>query len=72
MKYNYDKLQGKIKEVFNTQDNFAKAIGCSVTSVNYKLNNKRKFTQDEISKSVVVLNLLPSDISIYFFNQKVE
>lgn len=72
MTYNYDKLQGKIKEIFGTQDNYAKAIGCSTTSVNYKLNNKSKFTQEEIAKSVTSLKILPEEISIYFFTQKVE
>ena len=72
MNYNYDKLQGKIREVFGTQDNYAKAIGCSATSVNYKLNNKSRFTQEEISKSIIALGILPEEISLYFFTQKVE
>lgn len=71
-RYNYDKLNGKIKEVFGTQENFANAIGCSATSINYKLNNKSKFTQDEISKSVSALKILPEEISVYFFTEKVE
>ena len=70
--YNYDKLKGRIKEIFDTQDNFAKAIGCSVVSVNYKLNNKKKFTQDEIAKSVIALKILPNEIPTYFFTEKVE
>lgn len=72
MQYNYDKLNGKIREVFGTQDDFAKAINRSSTSINYKLNNKTKFTQDEISKSIEALHLLPEDIPLYFFNKKVE
>lgn len=41
MQYNYDKLKGRIKEIFDTQENFANAINISSASVNYKLNNKK-------------------------------
>ena len=72
MAFDYSKLKGKIREVFGTQENFANVIGCSATSINYKLNNKSKFTQDEISKSVSALKISPEEISIYFFTEKVE
>ena len=72
MTYNYDKLKGKIREIFDTQDDYARAIKRSPTSVNYKLNNKSKFTQDEISLSVEVLKINPNEIPIYFFNRVVE
>lgn len=72
MLYNYDKLKGKIKEIFNTQEEYAKAIGTSATSINYKLNNKKLFSQKEISKSVKALNIPFNEIADYFFNQNVE
>ncbi len=72
MQYNYDKLKGKIKEVFDTQENFANAINISSTSVNYKLNNKKNFTQNEIFNSIKVLKLGKESIQEYFFTRKVE
>lgn len=72
IKYNYDKLNGRIREMFDTQDDYARAIKRSPTSVSYKLNNKTKFTQDEISLSVEVLKISPQDIPLYFFVREVE
>lgn len=72
MIYDYSKLNGRIKEYFDTQDDFARAIKRSPTSVSYKLNNKRKFTQDEISLSIDVLKIRPEEIPIYFFSKTVE
>ena len=70
--YNYDKLNGRIKEKFDTQDDFAKAINRSPTTVSYKLNNKSNFTQDEISASIDALELTIEDIPLYFFTKRVE
>lgn len=72
MQYNYDKLKGRIKEIFDTQENFANAINISSASVNYKLNNKKNFTQNEIFNSIKVLKLKEENIQEYFFTRKVE
>ena len=70
--YDYSKLNGRIKEIFGTQDNYAKKLGISVASVNYKLNNKVAFTQDEIYKSIHCLNIKNEEIQEIFFTKKVE
>ncbi len=70
--YNYNKLKGRIREIFGTQEKYAESLGISVTSINYKLNCKVPFTQDEISKSIEILNILPNEIQDIFFNSKVE
>lgn len=72
MQYNYDKLKGRIKEIFDTQENFANAINISSASVSYKLNNKKNFTQNEIFNSIKVLKLKEENIQEYFFTRKVE
>lgn len=72
MKFDYSKLKGKIREVCSTQENFAKALSRTDTTINNKLNNKTYFTQDEISKAVEVLGIASNEIYDYFFNQKVE
>ena len=58
MNYNYNKLRGRIVEFYGKQSNFAKSLGLSTVSLNKKLNNRVKFTQDEIYK-IISLRLLP-------------
>ncbi len=70
--YNYQKLKGRIKEFFGTQEEYAKSIGLSAASVNYKLNNKVYYTQNEIYNSIKVLKIPNNEIQEYFFTQKVE
>ena len=49
MQYDYSKLCGRIKEIFGTQEAFAKEIQMSSTTLIKKLSNKVKFRQDETS-----------------------
>lgn len=70
--YDYNKLRGRIKEKFGTQSAFAKAMGLSDVSVSNKLNNNVEWGQEEIEKSVMILNIAYSDIHSYFFTHKVE
>lgn len=67
----YRKLKGKIKEVYDTQDAFAKALGMSYASLNLKINNKREWTTNEIVKACELLNIALSDAHLYFFIAKV-
>lgn len=66
-KYNYDKLKGRIKEMFDTQEKFADAINISVTTLNYKLNNKKPWSQNDIFNSIVALKINKEEIQEYFF-----
>lgn len=70
MVYDYSKLQGKIKEKFSNQENFARAIGISRTSLNLKLNGKSMFSHEEMAKSIDVLNIPKEDLPEYFFCTK--
>jgi hypothetical protein len=63
-------LRGKIREVFFTQANFAKAINLSNASISAKLNNNIKWKQDEIERAVRALNLPMEEMPIYFFSVK--
>lgn len=65
MKYNYNKLRGKIKEHFGTQEKFANALGISDTSLTKKLNNIVFFNQNEMKNAKELLNL--ENIDEYFF-----
>ncbi len=66
-KYNYDKLKGRIKEMFDTQEKFADAINISVTTLNYKLNNKKPWSQNDIFNSIIALKIEKDEIQEYFF-----
>ena len=67
MKFNYSKLRGKIKEVFETQKAFAKAMNVSAVSLSAKLNNQVSFKQAEINKACELLGIDKEFIPLYFF-----
>ena len=69
--FDYNKLRGRIREVFGTQEEFGKAVGLSNTSISAKLNNKVEWSQQEINKAVDVLGLSDNEIFAYFFTEKV-
>lgn len=69
MNWNYAKLRGRIKEIFGTQEAFAKAIGISSVSLSQRLNNALEFTQEEIFNSCKVLNIPLTDMMSYFFTK---
>jgi len=69
--FDYSKLKGRIKEIFGTQYEFAKAIGMSEPTLSKKLNNDSEFTQSEINKSAELLRFSALEIPVYFFTAKV-
>lgn len=72
MAFNYNKLRGKIREVFGRQEDFAEAIGMSKGTLSQKLNNVVEFRQEEMMKAVKLLGLTNGDINEYFFTEKVR
>ena len=72
MIFDYNKLNGKIKERFNNRNDFAKLINLSSNSLSKKLNNKVPLTSPEIYKIVEILGIEISEIPIYFYTLKVE
>lgn len=72
MCYNYNKLNGKIAEVFGTQIKFAEAMDLSERTISLKLNNLVSWKQTEITKAIDILEIPTSEIQDYFFNQKVQ
>ncbi len=72
LEFDYSKLKGKIREVFNTQSSFAEQLGISTYSLYKKLSKGVSFTQTEIIKSSKLLNIEAHNIPLYFFTEKVE
>ena len=69
--FDYSKLKGRIKEVFDTQESYAERLGISRSSLSLRLTGKIEFSQSEIIKSCKVLDLDPSEIPSYFFKVQV-
>lgn len=68
--YDYSKLFGRMRELGFTQEKLAKTVGISECSMNFSLNNKRSFRQDEISKISDALGISAGKIEDYFFTHK--
>lgn len=71
MDYDYSKLSGKIKEVFGTQEAFAKAMDMGKTTVSLKMNNHTEWTQAEMTKAMDLLRIPHTSVRAYFFTHKV-
>ena len=69
--FDYSRLLGKIKEKCNTQNEFARQMKMSRTSLSKRLNNLIDFTSDEILRACRILDISDIDIPLYFFTTKV-
>lgn len=67
MVFDYSRLRGKIKEVYNTQEAFCVAMGISERTLSLKLNNLRAWSQKEILKACRLLSIPDVEIPLYFF-----
>lgn len=67
MSFRYNKLRGKIVEVYGSQAKFADVIGQSEQIVTAKLAGRSSFTQDNIISWSKALNIDQNDIGEYFF-----
>lgn len=69
--YDYKKLRGAIKEVFESQAQFALAMGMSESTLSLKLNNKAEWTQDEMVLAMKLIGRPLDEINVYFFTHLV-
>ena len=67
MPYKYNKLRGRIVEIFGTHEKFAKRLGISKNSLSLKMNGKTGFSQSDINKWSELLGISTSEIGEYFF-----
>lgn len=68
---NIQKLKGKIVEKYNTQSNFAKALGISSPSWTKRIRGIADFKCSEISKMIKLLDLTEEEVFLIFFSEKV-
>lgn len=67
----YSKLKGRIKEVFDTQEAFAEAMGMSYTAINQRLNGVVEWKTSDICKACELLHIPLDEAHLYFFKEKV-
>lgn len=67
MNCDYNKLRGRIREVFGSEKCFAQAMQMSAPTLSAKLNGFHFFTQKEILRAIQLLKLDDTDIPEYFF-----
>lgn len=67
MAKSYNKLRGKIIEVFGSQREFAKVLGKTEQSVTAKLNMRTDFSQGDIIQWSELLGIAKEEINQYFF-----
>lgn len=71
--FNYNRLKGKIKEVYNTQNDFALDMEMTPNTLSSKLNGQSYFTSEEINKAVELLKIdNPTEAWNIFFTSKVD
>ena len=71
IEFDYSALEGKIKQYYDTQDNLAKEIPMSRSSLNQKLQGNVDFTSKNIYRIANLLKIKKEEISYYFFTLKV-
>lgn len=63
----FNKLEGKIVEVFGTKANFAAAMELSQTTMNAKLKGRIDWKRNEMRKACDLLGIPLTELVDYFF-----
>ena len=63
----FNKLKGKIIEVFGTQKAFAEAVNRPQNTISQKLNGKIAISKHDIEQWASVLDIDRTDYGTYFF-----
>lgn len=72
MIYNYDKLEGKIKEKLGCNANLGVILKLSERTISQKLNSVVDFKQTEILNICNALEINKEEIPLYFFETKTQ
>lgn len=67
MKYEYRKLKGRIKEIFGTQAELARALNRSKNSVSGKLTGRVEFSQSDVEHWAKLLDIDRAEYGLYFY-----
>lgn len=67
MKYEYNKLRGRIVEKYGTQNKFAEALGISSNSLSKKMNCDTQFSQSDVELWCKLLDIPRDEIPSFFY-----
>ena len=70
--FDFNKLRGRIKEVYSTQSAFATAMLMNDATLSNKLNNNVEFSPKEIIRACLLLSINLKEVDKYFFTLKVQ
>lgn len=71
MAFEYSKLRGRIIEKYGSLSKFSKKLGVSNNIFSKKMNNKVRFTPEDIVAMTSLLEISTDEIGVYFFTEKV-
>lgn len=71
IQFDYSKLKGRIVEKCGTQKAFSELLGISEGTITSKLLGHTYFSQDEIFRTLEILDIDPSKVTLYFFTARV-
>mgnify|MGYP004519624351 FL=1 len=69
MRFNYNKLRGRIRERLGTENKFCDLMPMNRATLSNKLNNQNEFNQTEIMTAIKVLDIRKEEIGKYFFTE---
>lgn len=65
--YGYRKLRGRIIEKYGTMAAFAEEIGISQNSLSKKMTGKTGFSQEDIERWSLLLDIQPNEYGPFYF-----
>lgn len=72
MTFRYNKLRGRIVEIFGSQKAFADYLGISDATVASRLSGRLGFSQEEVYRWANALRIEKEEIGIYFFDYELS
>ena len=70
--FDFDKLRGRIKEVFGSEKAFAEAMGIAPSGMSARLNGSIYFDSAEMHRAKELLGITDEEFTVYFFTVKVR
>ena len=67
MPYSYNKLRGRIVEMYGTQERFAEALGMTKQGLSLKMTGKTEFSPRDMNRWCELVNIPKEQIVDYFF-----
>lgn len=63
----FNRLRGKIREVFGSDEAFARAMKLDRSTISLKLNAKSEWSRAEMEQACLLLSIPIEEVHLYFF-----